>query len=161
MSLDGFIAGPNGESDWIVMDPDIDFGAIFSQFDTVLLGRRTYEMTRRQKGPAMPGVSTYVFSRTLRQKDCEGVIVSDDPAATLAELKQSPGKDIWLFGGGDLFGSLLGLGLVDTVEVAVVPVLLGDGLPILPDSASTAKLKLTEKTIYEKTGTVALTYEVA
>lgn len=162
MSLDGFIAGPNGESDWIVVDPDIDFGAVFKEFDTVLLGRKTYEMTRQQSGcPQMPGIQSYVFSRTLRQDDCAGVTVSNDPATTLAKLKDRSGKDIWLFGGGSLFRSLLQLGLVDTVEVAIIPVLLGDGLPLLPNFTSSAKLKLIENTIYEKTGTVALKYSVA
>ncbi len=161
MSLDGYIAGPNGEFDWIVMDPDIDFGAIFKEFDTILLGRKTYEMTRQQSGgPEMPGIQSYVFSRTLRQDDCAGVTVSNDPAATLAGPKDKSGKDIWLFGGASLFGSLLQLGLVDTVEVAIIPVLLGDGLPLLPHSASSAKLKLIENTIYENTGTVALKYSV-
>lgn len=161
MSLDGYIAGPNGESDWIVMDPDIDFGAIFKEFDTVLLGRKTYEMTRHQSGgPEMPGIRSYVFSHTLRQDECAGVTVSNDAAATLTEIKKNSGKDIWLFGGGSLFSSLLQLGLVDTVEVAIIPVLLGDGLPLLPDSVSSAKLKLIESSIYEKTGTVALKYSV-
>src|SRR5436190_2949497 len=109
MSLDGYIAGPNGESDWIVMDPDIDFGALMSSFDTVLLGRKTYETTKGHGGNGMPGVQSYVFSRTLRQQDCKGVTVSDDPAKTIAALKATPGKDIWLFGGGQLFRSLLEL----------------------------------------------------
>src|SRR6185436_19269678 len=134
MSLDGYIAGPNGESDWIVMDPDIDFGALMGSFDTVLLGRKTYEATRQQGGgEAMPGVQSYVFSTTLRPADCPGVIVSDTPAETVAALKATPGKDIWLFGGGSLFASFLQLGLVDAVEVAIIPVLLGDGVPLLPN----------------------------
>ncbi len=161
MSLDGFIADRNGESDWIVMDPDIDFGEVFQEFDTVLLGRKTYEITRQKSGgPAMPGMQTYVFSHTLRPDDCAGVVVSDDPAATLAELTDKSGKDIWLFGGGSLFSSLLQLGLVATVEVTVMPVLLGGGLPLLPNSAASTKLTLIENTIYEKTGTVALKYSV-
>ncbi len=161
MSLDGYIAGPKGESDWIIVDPDIDFGALMSAFDTVLLGRKTYEATRQQGGGGgMPGVQAYVFSRTLRQEDCPGMTVSDNPAETLAAVKATPGKDIWLFGCGSLFGSLLQLGLVDSVEVAIIPVLLGDGLPLLPSPASEARLKLTTHTIYEKTGTVALEYSV-
>lgn len=161
MSLDGYIAGPKGESDWIIVDPDMDFGALMEAFDTALLGRKTYETTRQQGGGVgMPGMKVYVFSRTLRQEDCPGVTVSDDPAETLATLKATSGKDIWLFGGGVLFGSLLGLGLVDTVEVAIIPVLLGSGLPLLPDPASPAKLELTNHRIYEKTGTVALEYSL-
>ena len=158
MSLDGYIAGPNGESDWIVMDPDIDFGSLMGSFDTVLLGRKTYEVTRRQGGGGMPGMKVYVFSRTLRQADCPGVIVSDHPAETVAALKAAEGKDIWLFGGGALFRSLLELGLVDSVEVAVIPVLLGGGLPLLPSPASRSTLRLVNHRIYPKTGTVLLEY---
>ena len=162
MSLDGYIAGPNGEADWIVIDPEIDFGALMGSFDTILVGRRTWEaMNRQGGGPAMPGVETYVFSRTLRQTDCPGVTVSDDPIETLATIKATPGKDIWLFGGGSLFRSLLELGLVDGVEVAIIPVLLGGGIAFLPHSAATAKLQLTKHRVYEKTGTVSLEYAVA
>lgn len=159
MSLDGYIAGPNGESDWIVMDPDIDFGALMGGFDTVLLGRKTYEATRLQGGGGgMPGMQAYVFSRTLRPDDCPGVIVSDKPKETLAALKAKPGKDIWLFGGGSLFRSLLELGLVDGVELAIIPVLLSGGLPLLPHPAKRAGLKLVKHRIYPKTGTVSLEY---
>jgi dihydrofolate reductase len=161
MSLDGYIAGPKGEFDWIVMDPDIDFGALFKDFDTVLMGRKSYEAARQQGGGgAMPGMQAYVFSRTLRQADCPDATVSDNPEDTLTAIKAKSGKDIWLFGGGSLFRSLLDLGMVDTVEVAIIPVLLGGGLPLLLHPAKLAKLRLTKHRVYEKTGTVALEYAV-
>jgi dihydrofolate reductase len=161
MSLDGYIAGPRGEADWIVMDPDIDFNAMFARFDAILMGRKTYETTRTtQGGGSMPGIDSYVFSRTLRQEDCRGVTVSDDPLQTVPALKDQSGKDIWLFGGGVLFRSLLELGLVDQVSVAVIPVLLGSGMPLLPDSPRRAELQLVEHQIFAKTGTVSLDYAV-
>ena len=162
MSLDGYIAGPKGENDWIVMDPDIDFRSLMASFDTILLGRKTYEMTRQQTGSGgMPGMQAYVFSRTLRPTDCRGAMVSDKPADTVAALKAKPGKDIWLFGGGSLFRSFLDLGLVDAVEVAVIPVLLGGGLPLLPSPAKQSRLRLVKQRLYEKTGTVSLEYAPA
>lgn len=160
-SLDGYIAGPKGEADWIIMDPEIDFSAIFNQFDTFLLGRRTFETMARAKKGDTPGIKTLVFSRTLRQRDYPGVtIVAEKAEETLAALRAKPGKDIWLFGGGLLFRSLLEAGLVDTVEVAVMPVLLGGGIPLLPASAVQAKLKLIRHRVYKKTGIVSLEYAV-
>jgi dihydrofolate reductase len=161
-SLDGFIAGPKGEADWIITDPDIDFGALYKQFDTALIGRRTFEAMARgkKKAGALPGLRTLVFSRTLRQRDHRKVtIVGADAEETVAALRAESGKDIWLFGGGLLFRSLLGAGLVDTVEVAVIPVLLGGGIPMLPPPAERAKLELTGHKIY-RTGRVSLEYAV-
>jgi dihydrofolate reductase len=158
MSLDGYIASPEGDADWIIMDPDIDFGAYFEQFDTFLLGRKTYEAM--PGGGGSSGTRTYVFSRTLRQADHPQVTLVDDRAGdVLDELKRQPGKDIWLFGGGELFRSLLAEGLVDTVEVAVIPVLLGGGVPLLATPAVRTRLRLTGHRVYGS-GTVALEYAV-
>jgi dihydrofolate reductase len=161
MSLDGFIAGPKGENDWIVMDPEIDFRALMSSFDTILMGRKTYEASRGHGGGGMPGVNACVFSRTLKQKDCPGVTVTANARETIGGIKANTGKDLWLFGGGGLFRSLLEQGLVDAVEVTVVPVLLGGGVKLLPEPYDVNKLKLTKHRVYEKTGTVSLEYAVA
>ena len=160
MSLDGYIADPQGGYDWIVIDPDIDFDAMLKNFDAVLMGRKSYDAAKQQGGYGMPKMQAYVFSKTLRQADCPDATVSDNPKKTVAELRAKPGKDIWLFGGGELFQSMLGLGLVNAIEVAIIPVLLGDGLPMLPRPATRAKLELTEHRLYEKTGTVMVTYAV-
>jgi dihydrofolate reductase len=161
VSLDGFIAGPKGEADWIVMDPSIDFAAMFAEFDTLVMGRRTHEAMAAQGGQGgMPGVDVVVFSRTLPSTTRKGFrIVNDDPRKIVAALKTKPGRDIWLYGGGALFRSLLDLGLVDTVEVAVVPVLLGSGIPLLPRGAST-KLTLADRKTLPASGIVALSYSV-
>lgn len=159
-SLDGYIAGPNGEADWIIMDPDIDFDAMWQEFDTLLMGRRTFEVVARGGSGSMPGMKTFVFSRTLQQRDYPDVtIVSQNAEETLTHLRAQPGKDIWLFGGGTLFRSLLEAGCVDTVEVGVVPVLLGGGIPLFPPPAGQTKLKLVRHEVY-KTGTVSLVYAI-
>jgi len=160
-SLDGYIAGPEGEADWIIMDPDIDFRAIFSEFDTIFVGRRTFEGMAHAGNAGMPGMKTFVFSQTLQQRDYPKVtIVAEKPEETVAVLRKKSGKDIWLFGGGLLFRSLAAAGLVDTVEVAVVPVLLGGGIPLLPSPAKQVKLKLLSHKVYKKTGIVSLEYAI-
>jgi dihydrofolate reductase len=161
VSLDGFIAGPNGEYDWIVMDRAIDFAALYKEFDTAVMGRKTYQMMTAQGGNgAMPGLDVVVFSRTLPAATHRGVrILNDDPREVIPSLKAKPGRDIWLFGGGSLFQSLLEAGLVDTVEVAVMPVLLGAGVPVLPPGASTT-LVLADQKILPKSGIVMLAYSV-
>jgi dihydrofolate reductase len=161
-SLDGYIAGPNGEFDWIPMDPDIDFAALFAQFDTAVMGRKTFEVTVQQGGAgAMPGLDVIVFSKTLRAEAYPDVsVVAADPIEHVRSLKTRPGRDIWLYGGGVLFRQLLEAGLVDTVEPAVVPVLIGGGIPLLPSPAARQTLKLTGQRVYSKSGIVLLEYEV-
>jgi dihydrofolate reductase len=160
MSLDGYIAGPNGEYDWIISDPAIDFKAIWAQFDLLLMGRRTFELTVGQsKGKRGFDKKVAVVSTTLKAADHPGIeIIDRDVAVRVAALKQQPGKDIWLFGGGILFSSLLASGLVDRVELAVIPVLLGAGIPMLRPPCPSAKLKLVENRALAS-GIVQLTYE--
>jgi len=161
VSLDGFIAGPNGEYDWIVADPSMDFAALYKQFDTALMGRKTYEagLAAGSDG-SIPGLDVLVFSRTLPAATHRGVrIVSDDPRKVVAELKARRGGDIWLFGGGELFRTLLDAGLVDTVELAVMPVLIGAGIPLLPPG-SIAELVLSDLKRLPKSGIVVLAYSV-
>jgi dihydrofolate reductase len=161
VSIDGFIAGPKGEFDWIIMDPTLDFGALFKQFDTFLMGRRTFEVTQQGGGGGdmSAGTQTIVFSRTLRQSDYPNVVITSEVTKTIFALKKKPGKDIWLFGGGVLFRSLLDAGLIDTVELAVMPILLSQGVPLLSAGARSPSLKLIEsKTL--PSGTVVLSYGV-
>jgi dihydrofolate reductase len=89
------------------------------------------------------------------------VTISGDAGRTVAELRRKPGKEIALFGGGELFRSLLAAGLVDGVEVSVIPVLLGGGIPLLPSPAVRATLRLRGQKVYPKTGTVGLEYDIA
>jgi dihydrofolate reductase len=161
MSLDGYIADPGDGYDWIVQDPDIDFAAIFSRYDTFLLGRKTYEVMRRMGHmPSVPGGRTFLCSRAADPEEHPDVAVTADAERTAAELRAAPGKDIWLFGGGELFRSLLAAGLVDEVSVAVIPVLLGGGIPFLPAPASRASLRLKRHRLYEKSGIMLLDYDV-
>src|SRR3989442_396921 len=159
-SLDGYIAGPKGEADWIIINPEIDFRAVFERFDTFLVGRRTFETMARAGRGETPGMKTFVFSRTLRQQDYAGVtVVAEKSEEIVAALRAEREKDFWLFGGVSLFRSLLDSGLVDTVEVAIARVLLGGGIPLLAPPARQKKLPLPCHKVY-KTGIVSLEYTV-
>jgi dihydrofolate reductase len=162
MSLDGYIAGANGEYDWIVMDPEIDFAAMAARFDIYLIGRKTFDAMRRMgsDNQPTPGIRKIVCSRTLDPDDFPHLTVTAEAEPLVAELRKQPGKDIALFGGGELFRSLLEAGLVDAVEVALIPVLLGGGIPLLPPPAGRATLKLTNQRVYQKSGIVQLAYEI-
>jgi dihydrofolate reductase len=156
-SLDGYIAAADDGFDWIAHDPDIDFAALTAEFDTLVMGRRTYEVA----GGMLPPMRTVVCSRTMRAGEHPGVeIVADDVVARVRELKAEPGRDIWLYGGGDLFRTLLEGGCVDTVKPAVVPVLLGGGVPLLPAPATQQRLRLVSHRLYEKSGVMLLRYDV-
>ena len=163
-SLDGYIAGHGGEFDWIPMDPSVDFAAIFAKVDTVLLGRRSHELVREGGTPPWaPGTRVYVVSRTLRaDEQGEATVVGEgDLRRVVSALRAEEGDgEIWLFGGGELFRSLLAEGLVDTVEVTVVPILLGGGVPLLQPGAPRTPLTLTGTHTYPS-GMVTLSYTVA
>jgi dihydrofolate reductase len=160
VSLDGFIAGAKGDYDWIVMDPSIDFAAMYKEFDVAVMGRKTYQVTGAMGGGQVQGMETVVFSRTMRPVTRPGFrITREDPKQVVRELKKQPGKDMWLFGGGELFRYLLDARLVDTVEVAVIPVLLGSGIPLLPPGKRT-RLVLVDSKRLPASGIIALSYTI-
>lgn len=159
-SLDGFIAAEDGGYDWIVEDPTVDFGALFEQFDAFVMGRKTYE-TLQAQGEQNPlrGRRLVVATRTLAAtSEPDTLFVGEGIETAVADLKREPGKDVWLFGGGELARCLFDAGLVDTVELAVMPVLLGAGRPALP-AGGRVPLAL-ESTLPRDSGIVQLSYAV-
>jgi dihydrofolate reductase len=160
-SVDGYIAGPSGEVDWIVHDSAVDFAKVYESVDTVLLGRRTYELTRQPGAPPWPqDWQIYVFSRTLTPEEHPDVtVVTADAGPRVAALRAAPGREIWLFGGGSLFRSLLAAQQVDLVEVLVVPVLLGGGIPLLETGAPLTRLAFEHVEQYPS-GLLSLRYRV-
>lgn len=165
MSLDGFIADRDGGYDWIVEEPEIDFGAYLAKVDTLLMGRGTYEIMLEAPGglDAYSAMEIYVVSTTLDPDDHPDVtIIGSEVERTVRALKAggSSTRDIWLFGGGVLFRSLLEAGLVDRVEVGVVPVLLGEGIPLLPGLDGTpSSLRLHSAETFDS-GMVLLKYDL-
>ncbi|MEX0891334.1 MAG: dihydrofolate reductase family protein [Gemmatimonadota bacterium] len=158
-SIDGFIAGPEGEFDWITPEPAFDFNALYAQFDTLLMGRRTFEIVRATP-ESFAGKQVVVASRTLRTEDHPDIeVVGEGLEARIRELREQAGLDIWLYGGGRLFSQVLAWDLVDTVELALIPVLLGGGVPFLPSPAARRRLTLAGHRAYPS-GMVLLKYEV-
>ncbi|HEY7897527.1 MAG TPA: dihydrofolate reductase family protein [Gemmatimonadaceae bacterium] len=162
MSLDGYIADAQSGFDWIPNDDTVDFAGLFARVDTYLLGRRTYEtVLANGEPPWRAGTRIYVVSRTLPAGSHDGVtVVDDDPAALARSLRHESGDgEIWLFGGGQLFAGLLAAKQVDAVEITVVPVLLGSGVPVVAALPERTSLTLTHSHVYPS-GMVALHYSV-
>jgi len=160
-SLDGYIAGPNGEFDWIVIDPEIDFAAMYAGFSGLVMGRRSYDVFVSTGGAVGPALPTYVYSRHLAEGERDGVTFVRDAVPHVRALKQAADeRPLWLWGGGNLFRHLAEAGLVDGVDVAIIPVLLGGGIPLLPAPGPRLSLQLRKHRLFASTGTLSLEYDV-
>jgi dihydrofolate reductase len=162
-SLDNFIARQDDAVDWLMFNKEV--AAIMKDFwksiDTIVMGRRTYEVALKNAGGAeesFPGVTSYVFSRTLEKR--EGVnIISEDAAEFVGKLKNEKGKDICVMGGGVLARSLFEADLIDEIGINVHPVLLGSGIPLFHEMTKQIDLELI-KCQQLKNGCIVLTYKV-
>jgi dihydrofolate reductase len=146
-SMDGFIAGPGEEMDWLHWSDDVASisQATFDAIDTLLMGRKTYAFAVRSGTRAYPGVKNVVFSRTLEPASYPEVeVVAEDAAAFVARLVGEPGRGVCVMGGGELARSLLAAGLIDEVGLNVHPVLLGEGIPMFPAGNDRIPLALEE-----------------
>jgi dihydrofolate reductase len=158
VSLDGFLAGPGGTLDWLHYSDDVQqiMAGYWKGVDTILMGRKTYAhaVAQQPKKPRKataarkktePKMRTYIFSRTLCAIDEPGVeVVANDAAGFVRRLKERPGGDICLMGGGELAQTLLAAGLVDKVGLNIHPILLGSGAPVFRDPGHRVSLQLTE-----------------
>jgi dihydrofolate reductase len=150
VSLDGFLADATGGVDWLHFSKDVqkEMAAYWKDVDTILMGRKTYDVAAGYSEADTPDVGpvrTYVFSRTLKGIDKPGVeLVSSDAAAFVRDLKQRPGKNICLMGGGELAQSLIAEGLVDEVGLNIHPILLGSGPPVFRDPGHRVAFTLKE-----------------
>jgi len=160
-SLDGYIAGPDGEFDWIPVDPEIDFAAMYAGFCGLVMGRKSYEVFLATGGSPGPALPTYVYSRSLPEGKRDGVTFARDAVPHVRALKESgSGKPLWLWGGGTLCQELAAAGLLDGIDVAVIPIVLGKGLPMIATPGPQLPLKLKAHRLYAKTGTLFLEYDV-
>jgi len=161
VSLDGFIEGPNGEYDWCIIDPDYNWNEFLARFDTIFVGRKTYEMSLKlESRPAgFPKYKEYIFSTTLEEVKEGATLIKKDIKTVVEKIKKEKGKDIWLFGGAGLTTSLMNVGLIDELSLAVHPIILGGGKPLFNKIKDRIKLHLVDA-ISCSTGLVSLTYNV-
>jgi len=149
ISLDDYLAGPGEAIDWLRWSEDSAAisAANFKGVDAMLMGRRTFEFAQRMGGgPALRGVTTYVFSRTLKElpESAGAVLVGEDAAGFVRRLKAAPGGDILVMGGGALGSALIEAGLVDEIGFSLHPVLLGGGTPAFLPFGRRIELELIE-----------------
>ena len=176
-SLDGFVAGPNGEMNWITLDEALfDFvGTMTDKADAALYGRVTYEMMQAYwpKAGEKPNaskhdkehsawynkVSKIVLSKTLSEKKLNNTtVISDNLAENINKIKNQPGKNILIFGSPRASHSLLSLGLIDEFWLFVNPILLGKGMPLFKNVTERTKLKFIESKTFA-CGVIALHYK--
>jgi dihydrofolate reductase len=146
-SVDGFIARTDHSVDWLRWSKDVTAitGRFWKTIDTVVMGRKTFEVSAKSGGGAYPGVKNYVFSRTLQSIDNPKVeLIREDAATFVTALKRRKGKGICVMGGGDLASTLFNAGLIDEVGLNVHPVLLGSGIPMFPKVQHQIDLELIE-----------------
>jgi dihydrofolate reductase len=146
-SFDGFITGPNGAIDWLHNSRDANeiMREYWKTIDTLVMGRKTWEIAASYGGGGSGGMQSYVFSRTLDRIKKKGVtLVKDDPGTFVRDLKQRDGKGICVFGGSDFARALFAADVVDEVGANVHPVLLGSGTPLFVDPQRRTSLELKE-----------------
>lgn len=158
-SVDGYIEGPSGEIDWIIIDEKIDFSQYFKRFDAFFFGRRTYEMAKGMFGKPQKGIRNFVFSNTLAAVDENFTLISGDCKEQVEAMQQQQGKDIALYGGASLLASFLDLQLVNEISISFIPVLLGAGKPMVSLLKENVWLSFLSSRRYEN-GTIMINYAV-
>jgi dihydrofolate reductase len=158
-SVDGYIEGPNGEYDWIIIDEKIDFAEEMKRFDAFFFGRRSYEAALSMFSKTQKGTTNYVFSNTLQEVHKNFTLISGDTEKQVSQLKAQEGKDIAVWGGASLLASLLDLQLVDELSISFIPVLLGKGKPMVDVLKEQVWLQFLSSRRYEN-GTIIISYGI-
>ncbi|KAB2333962.1 dihydrofolate reductase family protein [Bacillus mesophilum] len=169
VTLDGFIEGKDGEIDWCIMDPEMNFIEFLNGIDGILYGRKSYDLwgqyvkeaegnkTEREMWASIHSKEKYVFSKTQKGRDDSAVFINDHLFEEVNKLKNKPGKDLWLYGGANLITTFINLGLVDEYRLSVHPVILGEGKPLFQGIKQEVDLTLVNSKTFSS-GVVQLTY---
>jgi dihydrofolate reductase len=161
ISLDGYIARLDGSVNFLFMPKDYSMGPFFKTIDTAILGRKTYDDGLKMGGSFTGSIKYYVFSKTQPPGERNHVtFTNESPSAVIAEIRKKPGKNIWLMGGGELIREFLKEDLVDELYIGVVPILIGEGIPLFPSGFPQREFDLVENKSYSR-GMIALKYERA
>jgi len=156
-SLDGFIAGQGDDIDWLLHDADYGYAEFMAGVDTVLMGRRTYELARAFDPWPYAGLRTIVFARRPMAPDVRVEFTAESPAGVVAALRGQPGRGLYLVGGGLLVAAFLDAGLLDEAIVSVHPLVLGGGVPLFPPGTRRTALRFTDVVAWPS-GLVTLRY---
>ena len=170
-SADGYIARPDGDVEWLNRRPrTVDYGmrAFYPTIDAILWGRKTYDWlldyykkNRRKGGMFDTKLANYVFSRNPPKRPPPGVEFVSEPVKAFAQrLRATPGKHIWMMGGGELIAAFLDAGEIDEFDINVIPTLIGEGIPLVAPRHRDVPLRLRSARKYPD-GVVRLRYEVA
>ena len=161
VSLDGYIARPNGAVDFLFMPRDYSMADFFASIDTAIMGRKTYDVAKTMGGGGEFGgnMKSYVMSHTLPPGERDGLVFTrESPVSLVEQIRKQKGKDIWLMGGGELGRDFLKADLVDELYLGVVPVLLGEGIPLFPSGFPQRDFELIENKTFSR-GLIALKYK--
>ncbi|MFC2083613.1 dihydrofolate reductase family protein, partial [Bacteroidota bacterium] len=157
VSLDSFIEGPDGEIDWCFTDQDYGMTEFLANIDSILFGRKSYELILNMEKDPFPDQLKCVFSRTLKKVGGKSTLICHSAEQEVKKIINKEGKDIWLSGGSNLICNLINADLVDEMQLVVHPLLLGKGKPLFEE----IKVRTYFKRINAKTyssGLVQLTY---
>lgn len=173
VTLDSLIEGPNGEYDWCILDEDANssLDSFLGDIDTIFYGRVSYDLwgnyQPEESAPpfmkdlfkAVHSKEKVVFSRT-KSEDGKATFISSDIEQQVREIKNRPGKNIWMYGGAGLIKTFMELDLIDEFRLAVHPIILGQGKPLFSNISKRVQLKLKSSTP-SKSGVIVLVYEAA
>ncbi|BAK16198.1 dihydrofolate reductase [Solibacillus silvestris StLB046] len=170
ITLDGLIEGKNGEIDWCIMDPEMNFNDFLNQVDTIFYGRKSYDLwgqyipeeggseTEIEMWDLVHSKEKYVFSRTQNGTGHEAIFINDNIREEVIKLKNKPGKDIWLYGGASLITTFINLRLIDEFRLSIHPVVLGEGKPLFIDVRERLNLKVVNTRTFSS-GVVQIVYQ--
>jgi dihydrofolate reductase len=155
--------------DWCIMDSEMGFTNFLNQIDTILYGRKSYELwgqftpeiedNEKEMWELVHSKEKYVFSRTQKGTDNKAIFINENIIEEINKLKNKPGKDIWLYGGASLITSFINLGVVDEFRLSVHPVILGEGKPLFIDIKKRLNLELVNTRTFSS-GVVQLIYHL-